>query len=87
MIKSSEILGIDSDYSKLLKETADKLPEIKISQNGYLQEWLEDYQEVEIYHRHVSHLFGLYPRTTITSKDLCYEARKTLERKGDEGTG
>ena len=87
VIKSSEILGIDSDYSKLLKETADKLPEMKISQNGYLQEWLEDYQEVEINHRHVSHLFGLYPGTTITSKDLCDAARKTLERRGDEGTG
>ena len=58
-----------------------------ILQNGYLQEWLEDYQEVEINHRHVSHLFGLYPGTTITSKDLCDAARKTLERRGDEGTG
>ena len=85
--KASEILGIDSDYAELLKNTAEKLPKMKISSQGYLQEWLEDYQEVEITHRHVSHLFGLYPGTTITSKELCDAAKITLQRRGDEGTG
>ena len=85
--KSSEILGIDSDYANLLRETAAKLPKMKISPKGYLQEWLEDYEEVEITHRHVSHLFGLYPGTTITSKELCDAAKITLQRRGDEGTG
>ena len=70
-----------------LKETAAKLPPLKISPNGYLQEWLEDYEEVEIHHRHVSHLFGLYPGTTIATEELYNAARKTLERRGDEGTG
>lgn len=85
--KSSEILGIDSEYAKLLKKTAARLPKMKISPKGYLQEWLEDYEEIEINHRHVSHLFGLYPGTTITSQELYDAAKKTLERRGDEGTG
>ena len=85
--KASEILGVDHDYAKLLKKTAARLPKMKISPKGYLQEWLEDYEEIEINHRHVSHLFGLYPGTTITSKELCDAAKKTLERRGDEGTG
>ena len=85
--KSSEILGIDYDYSRILKETAVKLPPMKISPKGYLQEWLEDYEEIEINHRHTSHLFGLHPGTTLTSKKFCDAAKKTLERRGDEGTG
>ena len=85
--KAAEILNIDSDYSRVLKETSSKLPPFKISPKGYLQEWLEDYEEIEINHRHVSHLFGLHPGTTITSKELCDAAKKTLERRGDEGTG
>ena len=85
--KAAKILNVDSDYSKLLKTTAAKLAPMKVSPNGYLQEWLEDYEEIEITHRHVSHLFGLYPGTTITSKELCDAAKKTLERRGDGGTG
>ena len=85
--KAAKILKIDSDYSKILKKTAAQLPPMKISPNGYLQEWLEDYEETEITHRHVSHLFGLYPGNTITSKELCDAAKKTLERRGDGGTG
>ena len=85
--KSAEILNIDSDFSRLLKETTSKLPPFKISPKGYLQEWLEDYEETEINHRHVSHLFGLFPGTTITSQELFEASQKTLERRGDEGTG
>ena len=85
--KASEILNIDLEYSKILKIAAAKLPPMKISPNGRLQEWLEDYEEIEINHRHVSHLFGLYPGTTINSKELYDAAKKTLEVRGDEGTG
>jgi alpha-L-fucosidase 2 len=85
--QASEILKTDADYSALLKETASRLPKMKISPNGYLQEWLEDYQETEIHHRHVSHLFGLYPGTTINTPELYQAAKQTLNRRGDEGTG
>ena len=87
VMHAAEVLGVDSDYAAALKSTAEKLPPMKISPNGYLQEWLEDYTEIEPTHRHVSHLFGLYPGTTITSPELKEAARQTLLRRGDYGTG
>lgn len=85
--QAAAILGIDSAFANQLKATAAKLPPMRISADGRLQEWLEDYEELEPQHRHVSHLFGLYPGTTITSSELCEAAKKTLERRGDGGTG
>ena len=85
--KAADVLDTDADYAELLKSTSKKLSPMKISPNGYLQEWLEDYEEMEPQHRHVSHLFGLYPGTTINTPELKAAARKTLERRGDMGTG
>src|SRR5574344_2352251 len=53
-------------------------------------EWLEDYEEVDPHHRHVSHLYGLHPSNQIspyTTPELAAAARATLERRGDGGTG
>ena len=85
--KAAEVLGVDGDYTNTLKATALRLPPMKISPKGYLQEWMEDYDEIEPHHRHVSHLFGLYPGTTINTPELYEAARQTLQRRGDEGTG
>ena len=55
-----------------------------------MQEWLQDYEEAEPQHRHVSHLYGLYPANQIspnTTPELAAAARETLERRGDGGTG
>ena len=84
---ASAILKTDSAFANLLKTTAAKLPPMRIAADGRLQEWLEDYEEPEPQHRHVSHLFGLYPGTTIATPELCEAAKKTLERRGDGGTG
>lgn len=76
---------IDSLYIAL-----NQLPPHKISPNGYLQEWLEDYTEVDPQHRHVSHLYGLHPGNQISpsrTPDLAEACRKTLEIRGDEATG
>lgn len=62
----------------------------KISPDGYLQEWLVDYEETDPQHRHVSHLYGLHPGSQISpsrTPDLAEACRKTLERRGDEATG
>ena len=67
-----------------------QLPPHKISPNGYLQEWLEDYTEVDPQHRHVSHLYGLHPGNQISpskTPELAEACRKTLEIRGDEATG
>ena len=53
-------------------------------------EWLEDYEETDIHHRHVSHLYGLHPGNQISvlkTPELAEACRKTLNRRGDEGTG
>ena len=64
-----------------------KLPPLRIGQNGTIQEWIEDYQEQDPRHRHVSHLLGLHPFSLITAEDpeLFEAARKTLERRGAGG--
>lgn len=59
-----------------------------ISPSGRIQEWLEDYKETDPQHRHISHLYGLYPANLITANgtpDLAEAAKKTLEVRGDDG--
>ena len=89
-LQAAKILGIEDETTKSIGEALPQLPPIQISPNGYLQEWLEDYEEAEIHHRHVSHLYGLYPSNQITpngTPKLAEAARQTLERRGDGGTG
>lgn len=90
-VEAARILGMDADFSTQLQQAMEKLPPMQISaRGGYLQEWLEDYEETDIHHRHVSHLFGLYPSNQISvtkTPELAEAARKTLERRGDGGTG
>ena len=88
--RAAEILGIDSVYCEQLKEAVQDLPPHRISSQGYLQEWLEDYRETDPQHRHVSHLYGLHPGVQIspaTTPELAGACEQTLERRGDGGTG
>ena len=90
VIASSEILNIDRKFADTLRNDLKRFPPMQISENGYLQEWLMDYEEPEVHHRHVSHLFGLHPGRLITKSKTpnLYEACKvSLERRGDDGTG
>ena len=83
-IKASEILGEDAGFRKTLEDAMAKLPPIRIgSRYDTIREWIEDYEEVEPGHRHMSHLFGLYPGTTITDRDpgLFAAAKRTIERR------
>jgi alpha-L-fucosidase 2 len=88
--EASEILHIDKDLSDSLQIAKRRFPPMQISEQGYLMEWLKDYREVDSQHRHVSHLFGLYPGNSITKNktpELMDACRETLKRRGDEGTG
>lgn len=79
-----------TNISDSLRAALDQLPPHTISPEGYLQEWLEDYQEVDPQHRHVSHLYGLHPGNQISpsrTPELAEACRQTLERRGDEATG
>jgi alpha-L-fucosidase 2 len=88
--KSAEILGINDDF---VAEIRGKLPNVgiyKIGVNGDLLEYDEDYEQEDIHHRHVSHLYAMYPAgliTTESTKDLADACRQTLEIRGDESTG
>ena len=87
--KAAAILNVDDSFVDSLQAAQRRFPPMQISENGYLMEWLRDYPEVEPQHRHVSHLFGLYPGHSITSEtpDLMEACRETLKRRGDGGTG
>ncbi len=89
-ISASKILGVDEEFRERLNAARTRLAPHQIGLDGRLQEWLEPYEEVEPQHRHVSHLYGLFPSNQITPKDtpdLAVAAKKTLERRGDGGTG
>ena len=90
-LKASEILGLDeADYRAKLQETLAKLPPMKVGQYGQLQEWIEDGDDPNDQHRHISHLYGLYPSDQITptrTPDLFEAARTTLIQRGDRATG
>ncbi len=83
-LKAGDVLGEDGSFADGLKEALSKLPPVKVGKRyGTIQEWIEDYEEVEPGHRHMSHLFGLYPGTMITDKnpELFSAARRTIERR------
>ena len=91
-IEASEILGVDADLREQLTATCARLAPNRIGSSGQLQEWLEDWDmnAPEIHHRHVSHLYGLYPSSQITlhgTPDLAAAVRRSLEIRGDMATG
>ncbi len=90
MPRAAEILGVDSELESRLKQTETRLPPLQMGKRGQLQEWIEDYAETEPNHRHVSHLYSLYPGHDISleaAPQLAAAARKSLELRGDGGTG
>jgi alpha-L-fucosidase 2 len=89
-IAAAEVLNIDTDLSNEWAKKKAKLFPFQIGKRGNIQEWYKDFKEVEITHRHVSHLYGLHPGNQISplqTPDLAAAAKRTLEIRGDEGTG
>ncbi|MDR2910150.1 MAG: glycoside hydrolase N-terminal domain-containing protein [Bacteroidales bacterium] len=87
---ANEILGGDATYREKLLATAAKLPPMHIGRHTQLQEWLEDVDDPRNEHRHVSHLYGLYPGNQIspyTTPELFEAARNSLLYRGDMATG
>src|SRR4029078_4140519 len=67
-IQGSEILGVDQDFRSRIESARHQLPALKIGRYGQLQEWLEDYDEREPGHRHISHLLALHTRSASTPR-------------------
>ena len=83
-------LDKDADYQQKLTKAIAMLPPMKIGQYGQLQEWREDLDDPRNEHRHISHLYGLYPSSQISpykTPDLWKAAGVTLKQRGDQATG
>ncbi|MEW6239078.1 MAG: glycoside hydrolase family 95 protein [Candidatus Omnitrophota bacterium] len=90
-VDASKILGVDEDFRAELESALKRLAPLQISsKTGRLQEWIEDYDEPEPGHRHMSHLFGLHPGHSITLRgtpDLAQAAHKSLDFRLSHGGG
>ena len=90
LIEASRVLDTDPDLRKRWQHYRDHLHPLQIGARGNLMEWYKDWLDTEPQHRHVSHLYGLYPGrqlSPVTTPALAAAARKTLELRGDGGTG
>ncbi len=88
--EAAQLLSVDAPLIARMAEAAAKLPPYKIGRFGNLQEWQEDYDETEPGHRHISHLWALYPNDGITLRgtpELAEACRVTLNRRLDNGGG
>lgn len=88
-INAIDILGEDTEFRAVLEEKLAKLPPLRIGKYGQIMEWSEDFEEAEPGHRHISHLFALYPAAQITKNtpELFEAAKKTIERRLSHGGG
>ncbi|MGA3237509.1 MAG: glycoside hydrolase family 95 protein [Bryobacteraceae bacterium] len=89
-LQAGEILNTDQEFRGRVKTAMEKLPPFQIGKAGNLQEWMEDYADAEPGHRHISHLWALFPGTQITMQhtpELAKAARTTLERRLAAGGG
>ncbi len=89
VITAAKVLGKDQDLIKVLTEKMKKLPPAgQVAKDGRLMEWLEDYKETDPQHRHISHLYGVYPASLITPErtpELAEASKKSLDVRGDDG--
>jgi len=89
-LKAAEILGIDEPLKERMETALAKLPPMQIGKHGQLQEWMYDWDNPNDKHRHVSHLYGMFPSNQITplsTPELADAARTTLIHRGDPSTG
>ncbi|MFE1465592.1 glycoside hydrolase N-terminal domain-containing protein [Streptomyces nigra] len=91
-LAACDALGVSSPYAAQVRQARAQLPPMKIGALGQLQEWQQDWDAgaPEQQHRHVSHLYGLHPSNQISKRgtpELFRAALKTLEMRGDAGTG
>ena len=88
--EASKVLGVDKFFRKRIKKTLSRLYPYQIGKDGNLQEWYYDWQDQDPYHRHQSHLFGLYPGHHLSveeTPELAAACARTLQIKGDETAG
>lgn len=90
VIHASEVLGNDREFVKKVMAARKRLPPMQVGRHSQLQEWMQDLDNPEDQHRHVSHLYGLYPGRMISAyrtPELFDASRNSLVYRGDGGTG
>jgi len=89
-IQATEILGKDADYAREVAKARKRLVPSLVGKDGTLQEWTEDYGQMEKNHRHYSHMYGLYPGNVLSAKrtpEFVEPIKKVMDLRGDESTG
>ena len=89
-IDAAKILATDEEFAAELTAMIPRIAPNQIGKHGQLQEWMEDKDDPEVHHRHVSHLWGMHPGNEINYEDtpeLMEAAKQSLEFRGDNGTG
>ncbi|WP_232538798.1 glycoside hydrolase family 95 protein [Chitinophaga tropicalis] len=89
-IKAGEVLGVNAAFNDTLKKTIERLYPYKVGKEGNLQEWYKDWNSEDPQHRHISHLYALFPGNEISpsaTPELAQAVKRTLEIRGDGGTG
>jgi alpha-L-fucosidase 2 len=89
-VEAGRVLKTDEAFCQKVAATRERLAPMQIGKKGNLQEWIEDWGDIEKKHRHISHLYGLYPSAQIsprTTPELAEAAKVSLNMRGDGGTG
>lgn len=89
-LSTAEILDVDRAFATQVKTARERLVPPQVGRDGMLQEWTDDFDQLEDKHRHFSHLYGLYPGNVISARrtpELVEPVKKVLEQRGDGGTG
>lgn len=88
-LRAAAVLKTDAAFADTLEVFRKRLPPMQVGQHGQLQEWIEDLDDPKDNHRHISHLYGLYPSQQITPRtpELFSAAKTTLLQRGDISTG
>ncbi len=90
LINAGKILSIDKSFRDTLSDRLNKLYPYQVGSKGQLQEWYKDFADVDPHHRHTSHLYAVHPANEISplrTPELAKAAKRTLELRGDDGTG
>jgi alpha-L-fucosidase 2 len=90
LVTASNVLGTDAAFRDTIINATNQLYPFAIGSKGQLQEWYKAYEDVDPHHRHVSHLYALYPAnliSAIATPELANAAKRTLQIRGDDGTG
>ena len=88
--KAAKILKRDNEYAYKVLESRDRLVPSQVGKDGTLQEWMEDYGQLEDKHRHFSHMYGLFPGNVLSktnTPEFIEPIKAVLEQRGDGGTG